>query len=153
MAARLILHLPMGPARVVDLPDDRELDVGRESGCEVLLDDDRVSRRHARLTPPARDGEPWMLSDLGSKNGTAVDGTPVVVAPLPDRCWLNFGGLLARFERVEQAESQDERLRRWRTSLDLSRGLAPAEGLERLLRRILDSVLALSGAERGMVLL
>ena len=153
MAARLILHLPMGPARVVDLADDRELVVGREAGCEVLLDDDRVSRQHAHLTPPARDGEPWMLSDLESKNGTAVDGVPIKVAPLPDRCWVNFGGLLARFERVELAESHDERLRRWRTSLDLSRGLAPAEGLERLLRRILDSVLALSGAERGMVLL
>ena len=153
MAARLILHLPLGPARVVDLPDDHELVVGRESGSDVLLDDERVSRHHARVTPPARDGEPWMLTDLESKNGTAVDGTPVEVAPLPDRCWVNFGGLLARFERVDRAESADERLRRWRTSLDLSRGLAPAQGLERLLRRILDSVLALSGAERGMVLL
>lgn len=153
MAARLILHLPLGPARVVDLPEEGELVVGRESGCEVLLDDERVSRRHARLTPPAREGEAWMATDLASKNGTAVDGSPIEVAPLPDRCWINFGGLLARFERVDRAETADERLRRWRTSLDLSRGLAPAQGLERLLRRILDSVLALSGAERGMVLL
>ncbi len=153
MAARLILHLPLGPARVVDLSDDHEQVVGREGGCDVLLDDERVSRRHARLTPPAREGEPWMITDLESKNGTAVDGSPIEVEPLPDRCWVNFGGLLARFERVDHAETADERLRRWRTSLDLSRGLGPAQGLERLLRRILDSVLALSGAERGMVLL
>ncbi|HEX5760575.1 MAG TPA: GAF domain-containing protein [Thermoanaerobaculia bacterium] len=153
MAARLILHLPMGPARVVDLAEDREQVVGRETGSDVPLDDERVSRQHARFTPPAGAGEPWTVTDLGSKNGTAVDGSPVQAAPLPDRCWVNFGGLLARFERVERLETEDERLRRWRTSLDLSRGLAPAEGLERLLRRILDSVLALSGAERGMVLL
>jgi transcriptional regulator with PAS, ATPase and Fis domain len=48
------------------------------SGLEVgrgtppgLLDDDRVSRRHARI---ARNGEHWLIEDLGSRNGTFVDG-------------------------------------------------------------------------------
>jgi hypothetical protein len=45
--------------------------IGRAPECEVVLKDSRVSRRHARLA--ARDGV-LVLTDLGSTNGTRVNG-------------------------------------------------------------------------------
>ncbi len=48
------------------------LEIGRDPACEVVLDDANVSRRHARLTRGA--GRRPVLTDLGSANGTFVDG-------------------------------------------------------------------------------
>jgi len=45
--------------------------VGRAPECDLVLRDSKVSRRHARLT--ARDGV-LVLADLGSMNGTFVNG-------------------------------------------------------------------------------
>ena len=48
--------------------------IGRGPDCELVLKDNRVSRRHARLH--ARDGV-LVLTDLGSTNGTRVNGNRV----------------------------------------------------------------------------
>ncbi len=47
---------------------------GRHAKCDIVLDDRTVSRRHALLVH--RDGA-WMIRDLGSTNGTAVNGRRV----------------------------------------------------------------------------
>lgn len=152
MPARLTIHFSSRPARVLLLPDGRETVVGRDPDCEVVLDDDRVSRRHAIL---ASDGSAWSVTDLGSKNGTLVDGMPLDSGFLKERSWLSFGGLVARFEHfsgsVERVE--EERLRRFTTSLELGRGLAPGMGLAELLPRVVASMLELTNAERGFLLL
>lgn len=49
--------------------------VGRIAGCTVMLDDPAVSREHARVE--RRDGG-WWLTDLGSSNGTYVNGGRLV---------------------------------------------------------------------------
>jgi hypothetical protein len=152
MPARLTVHFPSRPARVLTLPDEREAVVGRDQECDAVLDDDRVSRRHARLTPgPAG----WSIVDLGSKNGTLVDGMPPGAGPLRDRSWISFGGLIARFDALPAgAEPADtERLRRFSTSIDLQRGLSPEAGLAELLPRVVASMLELANAERGFLLL
>jgi len=52
--------------------------VGRDPGCSVWLDASGVSRRHARvLVEPDGQGATVRIEDLGSKNGTFVDGAPV----------------------------------------------------------------------------
>ena len=51
--------------------------VGRAATCDCVVPDDCVSRRHAQLW---RDGERWLLRDLGSRNGTRVNGVRVVGA-------------------------------------------------------------------------
>ena len=59
-----------------------------------MLAEDLVSRRHAALS---RDGERWVLRDLGSTNGTRVNGVRVVedVEVRPgDR--VNLGGVVYR---------------------------------------------------------
>jgi hypothetical protein len=55
------------------LENDRVL-VGRHPRCDIVLDDPDVSRRHAELM--FRDGV-WVIRDLGSTNGTTVNGAPV----------------------------------------------------------------------------
>ena len=51
------------------------LTLGRDPGCDVVLGEPTVSRRHAILH--FRDGV-WVVQDLGSRNGTAVNRRPVV---------------------------------------------------------------------------
>jgi hypothetical protein len=48
--------------------------IGRDSGCDVVLDDSSVSGRHARLR--AKDGV-WTIADLRSTNGTRLNERPV----------------------------------------------------------------------------
>ncbi|MGD0574909.1 MAG: FHA domain-containing protein [Anaerolineales bacterium] len=48
--------------------------IGRGKECDVVISDRKVSRRHARLI---RDGSDTRVEDLGSKNGTWVNGNPV----------------------------------------------------------------------------
>jgi DNA-binding winged helix-turn-helix (wHTH) protein len=50
--------------------------VGRDPGCSVWLDASGVSRQHARIDVD-RNGDVVRLEDLGSKNGTFVDGSPI----------------------------------------------------------------------------
>ncbi len=52
---------------------------GRAEDSTVVLSDDYASTRHAQLTPRA--GQ-WLLEDLGSTNGTYLDGAKVT-APAP----------------------------------------------------------------------
>lgn len=62
-----------------------ELLLGRAPGCDIVLNDPTVSRRHARLR--FRDGN-WVLQDLRSTNGTALNEATVV------RCQLHPGDRL-----------------------------------------------------------
>ena len=51
-----------------------EFVVGRGEDCEVVLPDRQVSRRHFRIV---RDDDGYSVEDLGSKNGTYVNGAAV----------------------------------------------------------------------------
>jgi hypothetical protein len=68
-----------GPCNVsfllaLDGLDSDHLLVGRHPRCDLVVDDLNVSRRHAELM--FRDGA-WVIRDLGSTNGTTVNGAPV----------------------------------------------------------------------------
>ena len=51
-----------------------DLDIGRSDGSAVLLNDDHVSRNHARIV---NDHERIWIQDLGSANGTHVNGQAI----------------------------------------------------------------------------
>lgn len=53
--------------------------VGREAGCEVVLDDHVISRRHSRVFAD-KEGRYW-VEDLKSKNGTTVNEQPIAEGP------------------------------------------------------------------------
>lgn len=50
------------------------LAIGRLDACDIVLSDPGVSRRHAEVR---REGDEWVLVDLGSTNGVAVNGKQV----------------------------------------------------------------------------
>lgn len=50
--------------------------IGRDFDDDVIMRDDRVSRRHVHVYP---DGEDWYVKDLASLNGTYVDGRRIDV--------------------------------------------------------------------------
>jgi phosphoserine phosphatase RsbU/P len=56
---------------------DGDCIIGRKSDCQIFVPDMRVSRQHARLS---KVDEAWQIEDLGSNNGTFVNGTKVVGA-------------------------------------------------------------------------
>jgi hypothetical protein len=57
---------------------NQTLVLGRESTCDVVISDRQISRFHARLTPTP---EGVILEDLGSKNGTHLNGA-LISAPV-----------------------------------------------------------------------
>jgi hypothetical protein len=71
---------PKGGAR--EMVFDRTFEFGRDAQCAVCFDDPLVSRRHAQVSVHAG---AWHITDLGSRNGTFVDGLRVERAPLPPR--------------------------------------------------------------------
>lgn len=70
--------------------------VGRDEAANVRLDDPGVSRRHARILVG---GSGALIEDLGSKNGTFIDGRPVAASPVPLRNGIRlvFGTVLATY--------------------------------------------------------
>jgi len=82
----------LGLPLAADLEHARVL-IGRSSACQLVLADDTVSRRHAELR--IEDGR-WHLRDLGSSNGTWVNGRRVVDAEVRPGDTLHLGGCQLR---------------------------------------------------------
>ena len=74
--------------------DQTETVLGRDAAADVRLVDDRVSRLHARIRS---DGTGFVVEDLGSTNGVAVNGVPVDEHPLADGDLISLGGVDLRF--------------------------------------------------------
>ena len=53
---------------------DAPVTIGRLPECDIVLADGNVSRRHAEIR---RQGGAWVLADLGSTNGTRLNGFPL----------------------------------------------------------------------------
>src|SRR5215510_4363336 len=65
-----------------------DMPIGREGSNAIIIQDPLLSRRHCRLT---RDGEQFTLRDLGSANGTFVNGVPVKERVLLHRDVIKVG--------------------------------------------------------------
>ena len=80
------------------------LTIGQGPQNAVVLEDDSVSRTHARLEYEAGS---WLLTDLDSTNGTWVEGTrlaPRVPTPLTYGAAVRFGGVRLHFRQVEKVD-------------------------------------------------
>jgi hypothetical protein len=76
--------------------DGPVLQIGRAPGCDIVLDDRNVSRRHAEIR---RRGPVVVLVDLDSTNGTIVNGRRVREHPLADGDRITLGNSRLTFER------------------------------------------------------
>jgi sigma-B regulation protein RsbU (phosphoserine phosphatase) len=61
---------------------DGDYIIGRRSDCQIFVPDMRVSRQHARIR---RENQQWAIEDLGSNNGTYVNGQRVQSGILQDQ--------------------------------------------------------------------
>ncbi|MFN0243637.1 MAG: sigma 54-interacting transcriptional regulator [Planctomycetota bacterium] len=146
--------------------DRPTISIGRAVDNDVRLLNTRVSRHHCRLERGS-DG-PWLV-DLGSANGTSVNGQKVDRTPLKEGDRIQIGsarivleaqdaGSEARTTTGElglrtlslEARSEHERLVAFAR---IARELVRETELAALLRLIVDAAIELPGAERGFLLL
>jgi hypothetical protein len=77
----------------VERPLDTSMRIGRSSSCDLVLEDDSISRRHAEI---ALRGGVCVIRDLGSCNGTWVNGRAVRRARLRRGDELQLGETVIR---------------------------------------------------------
>lgn len=87
------LKVQSGPETGQDfLLEKTEIILGRDPGSDIAIADPEVSRRHARLM---LEGQHYSIEDLGSTNGTFVQGNPI-----HGLASLKSGEIIAIGERV-----------------------------------------------------
>jgi sigma-B regulation protein RsbU (phosphoserine phosphatase) len=91
--------------RKVQLPIKGPLLIGRGSYNHVVLEDVRISRQHARI---ALEEEGCVVYDLGSTNGTFVNGVPISRHLLGVHDEVSFGSLTFRITAAEVQEMRDD---------------------------------------------
>src|SRR5213075_2373852 len=99
----------MSPYRLVssegdqsfELPPGKSVVVGRGLGSDIPLYDPTISRRHAELTAGADDVQ---VTDLGSSNGTCINGSRVTSGRLRPDDSITFGKLVFRLRAARPSD-------------------------------------------------
>jgi len=99
-------HLPVlivisGAEMGVRKAVDRSVLIGRDPTCDLVLADALVSSRHALLEDR---GDSWTLLDLGSTNGTSVNGSKGSEFALSRNDKIVIGRTVLRFEMLDPLE-------------------------------------------------
>jgi len=79
--------------------------IGRGSDADITVDDTGTSRRHVEIL---WDGKRAQVTDLGSTNGSKLNGVPVSKAPLPPDSIIEIGRTRIVFRVLAQAASVDQ---------------------------------------------
>ncbi len=74
--------------------------IGRGSDADITVDDSAISRRHVEIL---WDGTRAQVNDLGSSNGSKLNGNPVAKAPLPPDSVIDIGRTRIVFRVLAQA--------------------------------------------------
>ena len=166
MSEPLRFRVLEGEAQDEVVLEDGRLTIGRSNSNDITLADRQASRQHCtveRLEHEVR------LTDLGSQNGTFVNGEQVLSVSLEPGDVIRVGAAEIHFGRAgERTVVDGESAARPKADLmkelvgerafllrlvAAARGVAEERELMPLLERILDAVLELTGAERAFVVL
>ncbi len=94
-AGLVLLYAPnfdqLSPAYVFVSP---ELTIGRDPSALICVPEQAVSRQHARIV---QNGNRWVLQDLGSRNGTMVDGQYITEVELEQGHEIRVGDAIFKF--------------------------------------------------------
>ena len=98
---KLVLSLPGNQKQEYELSKS-SLAIGRSTASDINLIDARISRTHARIecTPAG-----CRVVDLGSSNGTRLNGRRIQEADLQPGDLLTIGGSQLRYERQAASET------------------------------------------------
>ena len=162
---RFIVHAE-GVRREVELDHERIV-VGRGGSCTLRIHDRLASRTHFRLEQRETG---YVLQDVGSQNGTFVNGRQVLSTELQPGDVVSIGATRIYYELEPDpgdtciipspslpADELVRLLTRERSNLirlqKVAQALAREEDLDKLLNLIVDTLIELSGAERGFLIL
>src|SRR5437660_11550103 len=88
---------------------DREIIVGRSSELDMVLVEDMVSRKHAKISAA---GDQIVIQDLGSTNGTFVNGEKIKKARLKESDRILIGTTRIKLITMDAAQTvREERAR------------------------------------------
>jgi serine phosphatase RsbU (regulator of sigma subunit) len=138
--------------------------IGRQAGNHLVLRDARISRTHARIVA---EGGAHFIEDLRSLNGVFVNGERVERRRLNPSDHIDFGvpdsyrlvyatgepafGQLAG--QIAAPATEGSELRRLRAVVELARAVETSLSTTDVLAALVDAALAITGAERGFLLL
>jgi len=102
-----------GELLAVPIPLDRdEVILGRALEADVRINDAKASRLHARISTrvsESSDGVRYFIQDLGSTNGTIVNGQPVSEFELKDGDKILIGEHILRFDMLDEIDREFQR--------------------------------------------
>ncbi len=168
--ASLVVIDPNGHRSRVPV-DPLPFNIGRQPESNLIVRDSRVSRAHARIL---MENEEYVLEDLGSRHGTFVNGKRITRQVLRNSDKIEFGAqdsyqLIFALDGAElkrlmeqvggaadkqiPAQGVGSNLAKLRAILDLARTLQSSFSIDDVLVSVVDTALAITGAERGFLLL
>lgn len=142
--------------------------IGRQAGNHLVLRDNRASRNHARVI---RDGPEYFVEDLNSRLGLFVNGRKVERARLSGGDRIDFGladsySLIFTLEEDEiqkilnhlsapapSSFTGGANLAKLRAVVEVARALQSSLSTDEVLGAVVDAALAVTGTERGFLLL
>jgi adenylate cyclase len=126
--ARFLITGPSGQTQIFEISGST-VNIGRADSNDLVLNHPSVSRHHVRLT--VLPGDTTLLNDLGSLNGTVVNGQQIHEHPLADQDRVNIGMFELKYDLAKAEPSHVEAGSR--AAADLA-GLVSPEALSTSLR-------------------
>lgn len=161
-AASLVVIDPSGHRSSV-LIHSLPFRIGRQADNQLVIRDNRASREHASILH--EQGDYW-IEDLNSLHGTFVNGEKITRRRLRDSDKIEFGspdsyqlifqppgGGVARLIDQFPGNEKGGKLGKLRAVMEVARALQTSLSTQDVLSSVVDAALAVTGAERGFLLL
>ena len=104
-APKYVLEIVEGEGKsTVHSLSAKKTTIGRNEQNSIIIKDSLASNFHAEIIP---DGENYTLHDLGSTNGTRLNGQKVIKAPLFSGCEINIGDIKLVYKNIGKPTDQD----------------------------------------------